>query len=155
MPHGRYANPTILDADRLREASEALARAELRAEDFADACARAQPGDFVYLDPPYQPLSATSAFTQYTSADFGFADQERLRAAFDDLTARGVPALLSNSDHPDIRALYSDYAIAEVSMGRAINSDGQGRAPITELLISNLARVEASASRSTPTRSRA
>ena len=137
VPHGRHHNPRILDRPGLREASRALACAEIEAVDFAEACARAQPGDFVYLDPPYQPLSATSAFTQYTSADFGFADQERLRAAFDDLTARGVPALLSNSDHPDIRALYSDYAIAEVSMGRAINSDGQGRAPITELLISN------------------
>ena len=155
VPHGRYANPTILDADRLRAASGALARAELRAEDFGEACARAQPGDFVYLDPPYQPLSATSAFTKYTSADFGFADQERLRAAFDDLTARGVPALLSNSDHPDIHALYGEYAIERVAMGRAINSKATGRAAISELLISNLALVESGATRSAPARSRA
>ncbi len=155
VPHGRYVRPTILDADRLREASTTLAGADLRAEDFAEACARAQPGDFVYLDPPYQPLSATSAFTKYTGADFGFADQERLRDTFDELTARGVPALLSNSSHPDIDDLYRDYEMERVPMGRAINSNGRGRAPIDELLVSNLSRVGTAASRSTPARSRA
>ena len=141
VPHGRYEQPAILDAERLRDASRALAGADLRAEDFEIACARAQPGDFVYLDPPYQPLSATSAFTQYTSADFGFADQQRLRDAFDGLTERGVPALLSNSAHPDIEDLYRGYAIERVPMGRSINSNGAGRKPIDELLVSNLARV--------------
>ncbi len=155
VPHGRYVRPTILDGERLREASASLAGAELRAEDFVDACARAQPGDFVYLDPPYQPLSATSAFTKYTGADFGFADQERLRDTFDDLTARGVPALLSNSSHPDIEELYREYGMDRVPMGRAINSNGRGRAPIDELLVSNLSRVEKAASRSTPAQNRA
>ena len=155
VPHGRYVRPTILDSERLREASASLAGAELRAEDFVDACARAQPGDFVYLDPPYQPLSATSAFTKYTGADFGFADQERLRDTFDDLTARGVPALLSNSSHPDIEELYREYERKLVPMGRAINSNGRGRAPIDELLVSNLSRVEKAASRSIPARRRA
>lgn len=155
VPHGRYVRPTILDAERLREASASLAGAELRAEDFATACARAQPGDFVYLDPPYQPLSATSAFTKYTGADFGFADQERLRDTFDDLTARGIPALLSNSSHPDIEELYREYGMDRVPMGRAINSNGRGRAPIDELLVSNLSQVGEAASRSTPARSRA
>ena len=155
VPHGRYVRPTILDGERLREASASLAGAELRAEDFMDACARAQPGDFVYLDPPYQPLSATSAFTKYTGADFGFADQERLRDTFDDLTARGVPALLSNSSHPDIEELYREYEMDRVPMGRAINSNGRGRAPIDELLVSNLSQVGVAASRSTPARRRA
>ncbi len=155
VPHGRYVRPTILDSERLREASASLAGAELRAEDFVDACARAGPGDFVYLDPPYQPLSATSAFTKYTGADFGFADQERLRDTFDDLTARGVPALLSNSSHADIEELYREYEMDRVPMGRAINSNGRGRAAIDELLVSNLSRVEKASSRSTPARSRA
>ena len=154
VPHGRYVNPTILDVERLQEASGALAAADLRAEDFAGACARARPGDFVYLDPPYQPLSATSAFTQYTSGDFGFEDQERLRDAFDDLTARGVPALLSNSEHPDIRELYAEYELELVPMGRAINSNGRGRAAIDELLVSNFAQVGV-ASAAAPARNRA
>ena len=137
VPHGRHENPRVLDRIGLRQASTALERAKIEATDFEKACAKAQPGDFVYLDPPYQPLSATSAFTKYTSRDFGFADQKRLRDAFDDLTARGVPALLSNSDHPDIRALYQGYWVEEVSMGRSINSDAEGRTAIRELLISN------------------
>ena len=155
VPHGRYVNPTILDVARLREASASLAGAELHAEDFAEACARAQSGDFVYLDPPYQPLSATSQFTKYTSGDFGFADQQRLRNAFDDLTERGVPALLSNSSHPDIHDLYRDYDKELVPMGRAINSNGRGRAAIDELLVSNLSRIAGAASRAAPARSRA
>ena len=141
VPHGRHRNPRILDRDGLREASAALACVTIEAIDFEDACARAEPGDFVYLDPPYQPLSATSAFTQYTSADFGFADQQRLRDAFDGLTERGVPALLSNSAHPDIEALYRGYAIERVPMGRSINSNGAGRKPIDELLIGNAERI--------------
>ena len=155
VPHGRYVRPTILDSERLREASASLAGAELRAEDFVDACARAGPGDFVYLDPPYRPLSATSAFTKYTGADFGFADQERLRDTFDDLTARGIPALLSNSSHPEIEELYREYGMDRVPMGRAINSNGRGRAAIDELLVSNLPQVGEAASRSTPAQNRA
>ncbi|MXY88592.1 MAG: Dam family site-specific DNA-(adenine-N6)-methyltransferase [Dehalococcoidia bacterium] len=155
VPHGRYVRPAILDEGRLREASASLAGIELRAEDFAEACGRAKAGDFVYLDPPYRPLSATSAFTKYTSADFGFADQERLRDAFDELTNRGVAALLSNSSHPDIHELYRDYEQDLVPMGRAINSNGKGRAPIDELLVSNLSLVEGGVSGAAPARSRA
>ena len=155
VPHGRYVRPTILDAERLRSVSRSLEGADLRVEDFAEACARAQPGDFVYLDPPYQPLSATATFTQYTSADFTFADQQRLRDAFADLTARGVPALLSNSDHPDIRALYEGYALERVPMARNINSNGRGRAPIDELLVSNLSQAASAPNRAAPARNRA
>ena len=138
VPHGRYVRPTILDSERLREASASLAGAELRAEDFVDACARAQPGDFVYLDPPYQPLSATSDFTSYTRDGFGMKEQNRLRKVFESLTDRGVPTLLSNSDHPYIRDLYEGYSVEEVPMGRSINSKATGRSAIGELLVSNL-----------------
>ncbi len=138
VPHGRYVRPTILDAERLRAVARSLEGVELRVEDFAEACARAQPGDFVYLDPPYQPLSETAHFTSYTKDGFGVEEQRRLRDAFDDLTARGVPALLSNSDHPAVRELYEVYAPAEVSMGRNINSKTSKRRAVSELLVSNL-----------------
>ena len=148
VPHGRYANPRILDRDAILGASRALAHADVEVRDFATACARAQAGDFVYLDPPYQPLTATAHFTAYTSADFGRAEQMRLRDAFDDLTSRRVHALLSNSDHPAVRELYADrgYDIEVVQMSRAINSKGSGRAPVAELLISNGPRVESESS---------
>jgi DNA adenine methylase len=142
VPHGRYANPRILDEPGLRAASACLQGVELVAEDFESACAAAQPGDFVYLDPPYVPLSRTSSFTSYTSGDFGPAEQERLRDTFNDLTRRGVAAMLSNSEHPFVRELYEGrgYDLELVTMSRAINSVGTKRAPIPELVISNFAR---------------
>ncbi|NJD63929.1 MAG: Dam family site-specific DNA-(adenine-N6)-methyltransferase [Chloroflexi bacterium] len=143
VPHGRYKNPRIHDAGLLAACSAALQRAELRVADFAGICEEARPGDFVYLDPPYQPLSATASFTSYTQADFGPADQLRLRDTFEDLSRRGVAAVLSNSDHPVIQGLYSGlgYRLETVPMSRAINSKGAGRAPIPELLIDNFGRV--------------
>jgi len=138
VPHGRHKSLKILDPEGLREAARALRDAIIDSIDYEEAAARAQPGVFVYLAPPYQPLSDTSHFTSYTSDGFGVGEQERLRGVFEDLTQRGVPALLSNSDHPNIRTLYKGYAIEEVPMGRNINSKVTGRAPINELLISNL-----------------
>lgn len=144
VPHGRYVNPRICDEAGLRRASAALQGVELRAVDFEEACAAARAGDFVYLDPPYQPLTRTSRFTSYTSGDFGPDDQRRLRDAFEDMTRRGVAAMLSNSEHEAIRDLYVGwgYDLERVPMSRAINSVGSGRAPIDELLISNFNRPE-------------
>jgi DNA adenine methylase len=139
VPHGRYANPRILDEPNLRACWAALQGVDLRCEDFEAACDRAQAGDFVYLDPPYQPLSKTSKFTSYTKEDFGSEEQTRLRDTFDRLAERGVAAVLSNSDHECIRELYSGrgYHFETVTMSRAINSVGSKRQPIAELLIAN------------------
>jgi DNA adenine methylase len=144
VPHGRYKNPRIVDAGALRATAAALAGVELRAGDFADACARAESGDFVYLDPPYQPLSPTSSFTSYTRAAFDGSGQERLRDAFEELTGRGVAAMLSNSAHPVIKDLYSGrgYTTREVPMSRSINSVGTRRSAIPEYLITNFDRPE-------------
>ena len=139
VPHGDYKRPPILDGALLAEASVALQCAELRSDDFETACSAAQPGDFVYLDPPYHPLSATSNFTSYTDGAFGEAEQVRLRDCFLALAGRGVTAVLSNSDHPFIHGLYEGcgFDIQTVTMGRAINSVGSKRAAISELLISS------------------
>lgn len=139
VPHGRYAEPRILDVEVLRAASSALATAELRTADFEAACADAVAGDFVYFDPPFHPLSATSSFTQYTSGDFGWADQRRLRVCIDDLTVRGVHVLLSDSPHPLVTELYepAGYELRRVPARRAINSKGDARGPIDELLVTN------------------
>lgn len=144
VPHGRYANPRIIDEANLRACSAVLKGVDLRCEDFEAACDRAEPGDFVYLDPPYQPLSRTSSFTGYTAGAFGPVEQERLRNCFERMTARGVAAVLSNSDHACMRDLYGerDYGIEEVSMSRAINSVGSKRTAVPELLISNTNRPE-------------
>ncbi len=143
VPHGRYKQPRIVDVERLEEASKALRNCRLRGDDFEEACRRAEPGDFVYLDPPYQPLTATSRFTSYTAASFGPSDQERLAGAFKNLTNRRVTAVLSNSDHETILDLYEGlgYEIQRVSMARSINSKGNRRNPIRELLVSNIDAV--------------
>ena len=143
VPHGRYASPRILDAAGLAAASEALQRAELSCDDFETACARAHAGDFVYLDPPYYPLTATANFTDYTITAFGPAEHRRLADTFEELTGRGVHALLSNSDHEAVRALYEGrgLGIEVVQMSRAINSVGSKRQPVAELLIDNRERV--------------
>ncbi len=143
VPHGRYKRPRIVDEALLEECSRALGCAELRSEDFEAVCGAAKPGDFVYLDPPYHPLSATSSFTGYTRADFGRADQVRLRDAFESMTSRGVAAMLSNSDHGFMRNLYGGlgYQMQTVAMSRAINSRASARAPVGELLIDNFRRV--------------
>jgi DNA adenine methylase len=144
VPHGRYANPRIVDLDGLRAASAALASATLQTIDFEEACNAARAGDFVYLDPPYQPLSPTARFTSYTPGAFTPVDQERLRDAFEALTRRGAAALLSNSAHGAIETLYAGrgFTFAEVPMSRSINSNAAHRAPIAEYLISNFKRPE-------------
>jgi DNA adenine methylase len=144
VPHGRYARPRILDRPTLEAASAALRHADLRTVDFEAACADARRGDFVYLDPPFHPLSTTSNFTAYTRHDFGREDQLRLKWLIDDLTARGVSVMLSNSPHPWLVGLYESdrdrYRVERVPARRAINASGAGRGAIDELLVTNYAR---------------
>jgi DNA adenine methylase len=139
VPHGRYRAPHIADTAALAAASSALRNVELRSVDFEEACVDARAGDLVYFDPPFHPLSNTSSFTAYTQRDFGNADQIRLKRCIDRLTERGVVVLLSNSPHPWIRGGYefSGYRVEQVSARRAINSRGDRRGPIGELVITN------------------
>ena len=97
----------------------------------------AKPGDFVYFDPPYVPLSATANFTTYDRAGFGPDDQRRLRDVFAALGARGVRAMLSNSDTPLIRELYAGFAIDQVFVARAVNSKANGRGKVAEVIVRN------------------
>lgn len=137
VPMGRYTNPTIGDPARLRALSEVLAACEVAATDYATATASAQAGDFVYLDPPYFPLTRTSNFTSYTKQAFDAADQERLAAHYDALTARGVRCMQSNSDTPFIRELYRHHRIDAISAPRAIARDPERRKNVSELIIMN------------------
>jgi DNA adenine methylase len=136
VPFGRYTNPTICDEVALRACSAALAGTELLTLDFEVVCARAKPGDFVYFDPPYVPLSTTSSFTSYTSHGFGPEQQTRLRDAARALKERQVNVLLSNSSAPLVRHLYADgFESLEVSATRAVNSKASGRGALIELVI--------------------
>jgi len=137
VPMGRYRNPTIGDPDRLRAVSAALRACRVACEDYETATSTAVPGDLVYFDPPYFPLTRTANFTSYTRDAFGAADQERLARVFDDLTARGVRCLLSNSDTPFIRELYGHHTVDIVQAPRAISRDPAGRRMVSEVLVRN------------------
>jgi DNA adenine methylase len=136
VPFGRYTRPRICNEENLRACSAALANAELRVQDFAVACEQAARGDFVYLDPPYVPVSRTAAFTAYARGGFGPDEQRRLSAVFGQLSERGVAVVLSNSDVPEVRRLYAGFSIKKVRALRAINSDGAARGRISEVLVS-------------------
>jgi DNA adenine methylase len=136
VPFGRYAKPNICDEVTLRACSAALAGARIVHGDFEQGVKGARAGDFVYFDPPYVPLSATSTFTSYTAAGFGLEDQRRLRDVAWQLKKRGVHVLVSNSSAPAVRALYADgFELVEVAAKRAVNSDPTRRGAVTELLI--------------------
>jgi DNA adenine methylase len=132
---GRYVNPTICDADNLRACARALQVADIHVADFGEVLRSARKNDFIYFDPPYVPLSATSSFTSYTSGRFTAVDQERLRDAALLLRGRGTKVLLSNSSSPVVRQLYRGFELIEVSASRFVNSKADRRGAITELLI--------------------
>jgi DNA adenine methylase len=137
VPFGRYTAPRFCDPAGLLRASEALRGTELRNLPFEQSLALAAPGDFVYLDPPYDPVSATANFTSYTGNDFGWAEQERLAEACGRLNRRGVRFLLSNSATARIRQLYAGFEQRVVRAPRSINSRGSGRGHVDELLVFN------------------
>lgn len=136
VPFGDYQNPKICDPDGLYACSRALSGVELRCEPFDLVAERAEPGDFVYFDPPYVPLSATSSFTSYTASGFGLLHQQKLADVARSLKARNVHVLLSNSSAPLVRELYREgFKTVEVQAARSVNSRGDGRGKIVELLM--------------------
>jgi DNA adenine methylase len=137
VPAGRYKNPRILDEQLMRRASRALKHAELRLGGFEHLLSSARPGDFIYFDPPYEPVSTTASFTAYAQDGFGREDQMRLRDVFAALDKRGCKLMLSNSDVPFIRDLYKSFKLDTVMAARAINRDATKRGMVTELLVRN------------------
>ncbi len=135
VPFGDFKNPTICDEDNLRACSEALQTTRIVCGDFSGVLLRASPGDFVYMDSPYVPLSATSSFTSYTEKGFGPDDQKLLRDVAVKLKQRSAHVLLSNSSAGMVRELYKDFVVEEVMAKRSVNCQGAGRGNIAELLI--------------------
>jgi DNA adenine methylase len=137
VPFGRYVNPGICNGAALRACSRALRGAEIEVAAFDSVAERAREGDFVYFDPPYVPLSATSSFTSYTSGGFGAEQQTRLCEVALSLKERGVHVLLSNSAAPFIKDLYESngFRIEPVQATRQINSKASDRGAIAEFVI--------------------
>lgn len=140
VPFGRYNNPVICDEENLRRVSDTLQDVTITHQDYKNVLETAEEGDFIYLDPPYYPISASSSFTSYTTERFLEKEQTELRDTFMELHKKGCYVMLSNSDTPFINELYSGlYGITvnKVTAGRAINSKGSGRGKIMEVLVVN------------------
>jgi len=149
VPFGRYANPTICDEPRLRAASEALQGVSIRTGDFWHGCGDAAPGDFVYFDPPYLPVSRTANFRSYQANGFTVEDTQRLAGMCTWLADRGAQFLLSNADTPETREVFGEFQIETVSARRAINRDATKRGAVNEILVS--ARAHSMVSKETGT----
>jgi DNA adenine methylase len=147
VPVGRYANPTICDAENLRRVSGLIAQPNIHLVQapFDWVLERANPGNFVYFDPPYAPVSETAHFRSYTAEGFSPKDQERLQRTAIELAHRGVHVVLSNSVAPQIQRLYESdeargagFVAHRVPARRAINCDGSSRGTIDEFVISTV-----------------
>ncbi|HSK02469.1 MAG TPA: DNA adenine methylase [Kofleriaceae bacterium] len=135
VPIGRYADPPICVPEALRAAQAALARASLRCDDYQKVAGDAERGDFLYFDPPYDPVTPTASFTSYTAGAFGPDDQRALADTARALVARGCRVMLSNSDTPFVRSLYRGFRIDRVKCPRAINSNAARRGEVDEVIV--------------------
>ncbi len=140
-PFGRYKNPNIINAIKLRAVSSYLSKNNIKIlnTDYEKSLSNIRKGAFVYFDPPYDPISNSSNFTGYTKNGFDKTEQQRLKKVCDRLNNRKVKFLLSNSSTEFIRDLYKDYPIFPIKAKRSINSKGGGRGAITEILVKNYA----------------
>lgn len=138
-PFGHYKNPNIINEPVLLAVSKYLSSSNILFynEDFAETLRRVKKGGFVYLDPPYDPVSDTSSFTGYNMGGFDKDEQIRLKNCCDELTRRKIKFLLSNSATDFIKELYKEYDISIVKAKRRISADSSKRGAIEEVLIRN------------------
>lgn len=138
-PFGSYRNPNIVNATTLRAVSAYLNTATVHATslDYSEVLKTLPKGTFVYLDPPYDPLSDTSSFTGYSKGGFTRDDQIKLRECCDALNARGLKFMLSNSATDFIKEQYAAYHVTIVQAKRAVNSDSTKRGEVDELIVRN------------------
>ena len=144
VPYGRYRNPVICHTANLMAVSDALANTAIVESDFEQIAHHIDNRTFVYFDPPYRPLNATSSFTSYASGSFDDNDQRRLAGFYRSMSARGAKLMLSNSDPMNngeqdrfFDELYSGFTITRVQATRMINSKSSGRGKISEILVTN------------------
>ena len=141
VPLGRYTNPNIVNKENLLDVNQVLCSENITitCRDFSSIISEVQRGDFVYFDPPYQPVSKTANFTSYTNRDFSYQDLKRLAKISHELDSKGCMVMLSNSNSNEVQKLFSStrWKIVEIEAKRAINSDSKKRTGHSELLIKN------------------
>ncbi|MBQ7823340.1 MAG: DNA adenine methylase [Bacteroidaceae bacterium] len=148
VPHGKYANPKICDEETLKADSAILQRVEILCGDFAQTGEYAGENVLYYFDPPYRPLTETAAFTSYAKDGFDDMEQMRLRDFCAQIAKHKSLFVASNSDPQNVDNkdeffdhLYNMFSIKRVSAARMINSKGNGRGAISEIMISNVANA--------------
>jgi DNA adenine methylase len=139
VPHGRYFNPKICNKEKLIECSSLLNNTEVKivCDIYKNTTLKCKDNDFVYLDPPYFPVSRTSNFTDYTKESFGTQQHQELANEFDRLDSIGSKVLLSNSNSEYVKSLYKNYFILKVKSTRSINCNADRRSAHHDLIISN------------------
>ena len=144
VPCGKYKNPTICDADNLRNLSYLIRNVVFQYGDYTKSEQYGDNNTFVYFDPPYRPLSVSSGFTSYTKEDFNDDNQKELATYYRKLNEKKAKLMLSNSnpkntnkDDTFFEEIYKGFNINEVSAKRMINANAKGRGAISELLITN------------------
>jgi DNA adenine methylase len=138
-PFGKYKNPNIINEPTLKAVNNYLNSNDITlvSGDYEDILKNATRNSFVYLDPPYHPVSQSANFTGYIQGGWDMYDQIRLKKACDDLNEKGIKFLLSNSATDFIKDQYEDYSITTIKANRSINSDGEKRGEVDEFLIRN------------------
>lgn len=147
-PHGKYKNPLICDKENLLLVSEKLKNLKITQGDYKKCLDFIDENTFVYLDPPYKPLSKTANFVSYNENIFADKEQKELSEFINLIDKKGAFFLLSNSDPKNVnenddyfRILYDKFHIETVLANRTVNSDKTNRGKINELLISNIKEV--------------
>ncbi len=140
VPLGRYSNPNIVNEENLMAVSRILQskKITITCRDFSSILGDAKKDDFIYFDPPYQPVSQTANFTSYTNRDFNFEDLKRLADLCNDLDSKGCKVVLSNSNTSEVKEMFDrNWKIKKIQVNRAINSDSKKRTGHSELVIKN------------------
>lgn len=144
VPMGAYKNPMICDEENLRNINNVLQNVTIVCGDYSLSKQFIDNDTFVYIDPPYRPISDTSGFTSYNTDTFDDNEQIRLAKFIDEINASGAKIVLSNSDPKNVNPddtffdeLYKSYQIRRVSAARMINSKADSRGKINELIICN------------------
>ena len=134
VPYARLTNPKILNKDLLLADSEWLQSVKLLPQNFDKTMDVATEGDVVYLDPPYVPLSKTSSFSMYAKSDFGLDEQKLLATKIDELTARGVRVILSNSMTIQTEEIFRNINLYTTTARRSISASSRSRGNVDEVI---------------------
>ena len=142
IPFGKRTSVSLFEDSNIDSVSNIFQNVDIQEQPYYKTVASAKPGDLIYFDPPYAPLTKTSSFEGYNSSNLGGFDQAALRKLVDDLTEKSVFCIVSNSSAEIIEDLYKDYTMAPLTANRAISASAQGRKSVKEYLIDNFSQAQ-------------